>query len=70
MDKDALERGMATRRKVMGEAHIARRGTSKERRRARDGGSFQGARVGVSHAAEYALLFRPTQPFDQHRRAQ
>ena len=31
MDDKALERGMATRSKVMGEAHIARRGKSNDR---------------------------------------
>ena len=31
MDRDAYERGMATRRKVMGEAHIAKRGQSPDR---------------------------------------
>lgn len=31
MEKDAYERGMATRRKVMGEGHIAKRGASKDR---------------------------------------
>jgi len=31
MDKEAYERGMALRRKVMGEQHIARRGASPDR---------------------------------------
>jgi 4-carboxymuconolactone decarboxylase len=31
MDKEAYERGMALRRKVMGEQHIAKRGASKDR---------------------------------------
>ena len=31
MDKAAFERGMATRRKVMGEGHVAKRGASKDR---------------------------------------
>ena len=31
MEKEAYERGMATRRKVMGEAHIAKRGKSPDR---------------------------------------